>query len=68
LTTPAGKPASLVRAAIARAVKGVCSAGWKLKILIQVYAINIILALTFKTTVLPHAKAGPNFQASIMIG
>jgi hypothetical protein len=49
LTTPGGKPASLIKPAKYKILNGVCSAA-------------------LRTTVLPHANAGPNFHAAMAKG
>jgi hypothetical protein len=70
LTTPGGKPASLIRPASLSAVRGVISEGWQIIFLKKVDLnendpVGIKLHLTFRTVVLPVARAGPIFHATI---
>ena len=68
LTTPGGMPASLMRPASLSAVKGVISEGWQVKKktnLNENDPVSLKLDLTFRTVVLPVARAGAIFHASI---
>ena len=66
LTTPGGKPASLIRSASLSAVRGVISEGWQIKISTKMIPlVSFKLDLTFKIVVLPVASAGPIFHATI---
>lgn len=60
LTTPGGKPASLIRSAKKSAVSGVSSDGYKKFSMDREASIMV----TLRTTVFPVAKAGASFAAT----
>ena len=68
LTTPGGKPASLIRPASLSAVSGVISEGWQIISKVHLNEndpLSLKPDLTLRTVVLPVARAGPILNAAI---